>query len=341
MYTEEDLDYAVGEGIFTEKSVKEFRNSVSSLRNSPSVDEENFKLIGGFNDIFIVIACSLLLFSFMWVLKSSTDSTSIGLLGFSVLSWGLAEFFVLKRKMALPAIVLLLSFVGGIFALTMSVFEFSFDSDSAFALSAGVSAGSAAIAALIHWKRFKVPITISAGCAAAVVLLVSMTVNIFPSMKDSMIGILFICGLLSFAFAMYWDSSDTKRTTYRSDAAFWLHLLSAPLIIHPIFTSLGVLDGNENVGSMAVVVVLYIVMTAVSVVIDRRALMVSSLVYVIVAFTGLIEAFGGVGYSFAITGVFMGGLLLILSAFWHQARRRLVVKLPDWAKNNIPKIKVS
>ena len=32
------------------------------------VDEENFRLMGGFNDIFIVIASGLLLFSAMWLL---------------------------------------------------------------------------------------------------------------------------------------------------------------------------------------------------------------------------------------------------------------------------------
>jgi hypothetical protein len=34
--------------------------------------------------------------------------------------------------------------------------------------------------------------------------------------------------------------------TYKSDVAFWLHLASAPLITHPIFGMLGVLDGNET-----------------------------------------------------------------------------------------------
>ena len=63
MYTDEDLDYAVKKGIFTGESVAEFRAQLSSSKNTPSVDEENFRLITGFNDIFVVIACMLLLFS--------------------------------------------------------------------------------------------------------------------------------------------------------------------------------------------------------------------------------------------------------------------------------------
>ena len=63
MYSDEDLNTAVTEGIFSESAVEAFRDQVASVHGVPAVDEENFKLIGGFNDIFIVIACGLLLFS--------------------------------------------------------------------------------------------------------------------------------------------------------------------------------------------------------------------------------------------------------------------------------------
>src|SRR2546430_3225670 len=41
-----------------------------------------------------------------------------------------------------------------------------------------------------------------------------------------------------FLFAMWWDGSDRARLTRRSDVAFWLHLLAAPMIVHPVFTLL-------------------------------------------------------------------------------------------------------
>jgi hypothetical protein len=69
MYSDEDLNLAVKNGIFTDLSVEQFRHLLTTERNSPIVDEENFKLIGGFNDIFVVIACLLLLFSSHWVVK--------------------------------------------------------------------------------------------------------------------------------------------------------------------------------------------------------------------------------------------------------------------------------
>ena len=334
MYTDEDLNLAVDKGIFTGSSVTEFRALISSLNNSPSVDEENFRLIGGFNDVFVVIACSLLLFSSLWVLNSSVNNDSVGLLVFTILSWLLSEFFVRKRRMALPAIALLLSFVGGVFALSISSFETV--SEFSFIVASGVST----IAAYLHWVRFKVPITVAVGTAAIVGCLVLLTVNNFPDAADRLLVVVFLCGLISFLFAMYWDSSDTSRITRKSDVAFWLHLLSAPLIIHPIFSGLGVLEGNESLMSIVVVVALYLLMTTVSIAIDRRAFMVSSLVYVLYALSSLFEKFGGVGYSFALTGVFIGGGLLLLSAYWHRVRGQLVSKLPELVRNYIPEIKI-
>lgn len=335
MYTDEDLNLAVKKGVFTDTSVEEFRNLVSSLNHSPSVDEENFRLIGGFNDIFIVIACALLLFSSWWVLNSISDSNGLGLLVFTGLSWFLAEFFVRRRNMALPAIMLLLAFIGGIFALTLSLMPFQEE------VSAINAAAISTIAAYAHWMRFKVPITIAAGTAAVVVLIVSVMMNILPDSENLLLGILFICGLICFAFAMYWDASDTSRTTRKSDVAFWLHLLSAPLIIHPIFFSLGVLDGDESLLTTVIVMVLYVVMTLISITIDRRAFMVSSLAYVLYALSSLFKNYGDVGYSFALTGVFMGAALLLLSAYWHPVRKQLLAYLPERLQALTPKVKLA
>jgi hypothetical protein len=331
VYTDEDLNNAVKGGIFTEDAVDQFRLNLSEFKSSSSVDEENFKLIGGFNDIFIVIACLLLLFSSVWVLDELSESVSM--LVFSVLAWGLAEFFVLKRKMALPAIVLLLCFVGGVFGACVEVFGHLSESQG-FTISALAST----IAAYLHWKRFRVPITIAAGTAGAIGFIASGVVTIYPDAKDWLMLVVFICGLLAFLLAMYWDASDRRRVTHRSDVAFWLHLLSAPLMIHPVFSSLGIFDGSESISSMLVVVALYLLMTFLSIVVDRRAFMVSSLVYVLYALSNLLELYGMVGYSFAVTGVFIGSGLLLLSVFWHPVRIKLVWMLPLSIQNIVPEV---
>ncbi|MFL0803396.1 MAG: hypothetical protein K6L81_06735 [Agarilytica sp.] len=330
MYTNEDLNYAIDQGIFSKESVDEFRETLESAKRTHFVDEENFKLVNSFNDIFVVIACGLLLFSALWAVK--TINEDLGLLVFTVLSWGLAEFFILKRKMALPAIALLLSFVGGTFFFVLKLFGDT--SEMAFVSAAG----AAAVVAYGHWWRFSVPITMAAGAAALVGLVVSVILSINPDAKVYLSPALFVCGVMVFICAMYWDASDRLRTTRNSDVAFWLHLLSAPLIIHPIFSSLGIFDGSETMIGMSVVIILYVLMTLISLVVDRRAFMVSSLAYVIFAISNILKELGGLSYSFALTGIVIGSALLILSAYWHIVRVMLVNNLPLAIQRYVPSV---
>ena len=328
MYTDEDLDTAISEGIFTMESVSHFRSQMSSLKNTPAVDEENFKLISGFNDIYVVIACLLLLVSSSWALHALNET--LATLALPLLSWGLSEFFVLKRKMALPAIILLLSFVGGVFALGLHLFQ-------ALSDSAIIAASALSVAAtFLHWKRFKVPITISVGGAAVIAFIISSALTIDPDLEAWMSTMIFISGIITFIFAMYWDASDRTRTSHYSDVAFWLHLMSAPLIVHPVFSNLGILTGNETLYGILTILALYIGMTIISLVVDRRAFMVSSLAYVLYALSKYLETFGSIDYGFAITGTIIGSALLLLSAYWHPTRVVLLNMLPASVKDYVP-----
>jgi hypothetical protein len=68
-----------------------------------------------------------------------------------------------------------------------------------------------------------------------------------------------------------------------------LHLTAAPLIIHPIFSMIGLLEGNNSISSMVIAIVLYIFMSLISIAIDRRAFMVSSLAYVLYAISNILK----------------------------------------------------
>lgn len=328
MYTDEDLEDAVDKGIFTSTSVEMFRAHVLKRNNTHIADEENFRLIGSFNDVFVVIACVLLLLSSGWVAHNLHPAFSAIVV--SVLSWGLAEFFVLKRKMALPAIVLLITFVGGILASVVLMFETP--SENAFM----VGASAASIGAWVHWKRFMVPITVAAGAATVVMFVISLLLSISPAFKDYLMYLMFLGGIVIFSIAMRWDTADLKRVTGKSDVAFWLHLTSAPLIVHPVFSNLGILDGNETLASLFAIIVLYMLLTFISVAIDRRAFMVSSLLYVLVALTEFLKTYGLASDSFAYVGLFIGFSLLLLSGFWHKARRKLIAHLPRPIQDRVP-----
>lgn len=331
MYTDDDLNSAIQSGIFSKDAVDKFRQQVSTSANTLLVDEENFRLISGFNDIFVVIACILLMSSTLTIF--GREHLQVGFVLFTAIAWGLSEFFVRHRKLALPAIILLLAFVGGVFSFALSFFEPPTESSFAFATA------SSALAAYLHWTRFRVPITVAIGIAAIVGCIIVSILAILPNSKEWISFPLFICGTTSFVYALFWDMSDRSRVTRRSDVAFWLHLLAAPLIIHPVFSGLGILDGHGSLTSMVVVLGLYFLMTLISLIIDRRAFMVSSLVYVIYALSKLLEIFGNINQSFAITGVLIGSALLLLSAFWHAARMRLLMALPLAVQEKMPVIK--
>ena len=156
------------------------------------------------------------------------------------------------------------------------------------------------------------------------------------NLETIMLGFALVFGIGVFLFAMWWDSSDPTRETRRSDVAFWLHLLSAPLIVHPIFTLLGLNDGDASVAEAMVVLLVYVLLGLTALAIDRRALLVSALAYVLWALIDLFERFGAVELNFALAAFVIGSALLLLSAFWHSARRSVVKPLPVGLQARLP-----
>ncbi|MBM3117090.1 hypothetical protein [Jeongeupia naejangsanensis] len=333
MYTDDDLNDAVSAGVLSHDTATAFRDHVAARRQTPVADEEQFRLITGFNDIFVVIACVLLLVSVSWI--GGTVTPVLGSLASAATAWGLAEFFVRKRRMALPAIVLLLAFAGSVFSAGLGLAAPALGGSSVegmmrHAPSAAVALASllAGVATWLHWRRFQVPITIACVSAAAVACLIALITSVLPAVDGVMTPLLLVAGIAVFAFAMRWDTSDPTRQTRRSDVAFWLHLLAAPLMVHPVFMLLGVTDGDVGMPQAVAVVVLYVGIALVSLCIDRRALMVSALGYVLYAFSSLLKQYGVVSLGFATTALFIGSALLMLSAFWQPSRAALIARLP-------------
>jgi hypothetical protein len=156
-----------------------------------------------------------------------------------------------------------------------------------------------------------------------------------PAARDWGMPMMLIAGLAIFAVAMRWDISDRERKTRRSDVAFWLHLLASPMIVHPVFVMLGIADGDAQLWKMLVVLAIYLSLGAVALIIDRRALMVSGLAYVLAALIELFRNFGAVSLNVALAAVVIGSALLLLSAFWHHARAVLLAALPAGVRDRL------
>lgn len=345
MYSESDLQDAVTAGALTPQAAQALRDHVAQLRATSVVDEEHFRLLTGFNDIFVAIASVILLLALGWLGNSLRfgapehhPAFMSGLL-VAAASWGLAEYFTLQRRMALPSILLLCGFVGGIAfavgALGAQLVPDARDREAALILSAAAAVGAAG--AGLHWRRFMVPITVAAGAAAAAGVVAGLVLAAFPSNDILPFLMLLASGIAIFILAMRWDMSDRARLTRRSDVAFWLHLAAAPMIAHSLFHLLGVLDGDEiGAGRALLVIALYIAFGLVALAIDRRALLVSSLAYVLFALYALFKQAGAVELSWALTSLVIGSALLLLSALWHQARALIVHGLPPALTDRLP-----
>lgn len=361
MYSEHDLQGAVAAGAISAEAAQALRDHVAASLLSPMADEENIRLVTSFNDVFVTIACLLVIFS--GVAAGMDGRAWLSGLLIAVATWLMAEVFTRRRRMALPSIIVLVAFVvglglfaGGLVAqalpmhavpqrytgpdgqtITWNSFERYPWQDAAIALAAAIAGG---IGAIVHWLRFRVAITIAAGTAALVLLLLAALawatdtpLNANPVLAPAA----FACGLGVFAFAMRWDLSDRERRTQRADIAFWLHLLAAPLIAHSLFYWLGVLRPGQPTGAHAAgVLATYGVFALVALVVDRRALLVSALVYVLVALNGLLNTFGRIGLNLAIATLFVGGALLALSVFWSPLRALVVRALPARWRARLP-----
>src|SRR5690349_19558320 len=192
MYSQQELDDAVASGVISADAANALRAYIERQRTTAIPDEEQFRLITGFNDIFVSIAAAILLFAVGWIGQSIGQSTGLTIeqngpsflapLFVAAAAWGLALYFTARRRMALPSILLLLAFVGGVFAtalfaLILGVGPQNVDgNDKLGGVLAAISGAIAAGAAWLYWRRFHVPITIAAGAAAVSAIAVGLLV---------------------------------------------------------------------------------------------------------------------------------------------------------------------
>jgi hypothetical protein len=345
MYSESELESAVAAGTLTREAADALRSHVSGLRNTPQADEEQFRLITGFNDIFVAIAGILVLVGAGWFGGALMPSLGGALV--AAAAWGMAEFFTRVRRMALPSIIFFLAFVGGVYF----TFLLLYPGRDTVSWITGINsrtfllyqAGATAIvvgACWVHWKRFMVPITIATGVASIAQLAFTLiAAAFFPMSPNWTLGLLLVAGLVIFTYAMHWDSQDRARVTRKSDVAFWLHLSASPMIVHPIFVLMGMNLGmqTENATLVSIVAIgIYALLGVIALIVDRRAILVSALAYVLAAAIYLVSNIGIRGAGFAVVIIVIGSSLLMLSAFWQTMRRLIVPKLPEAIQERVP-----
>jgi hypothetical protein len=368
MVEDDDLEAAVAEGVLTQAQLDALRTFVSSRRASAErADDERFRFMRGFNDFFFAVG--IVLFGAGITFFAGTSAFK-NILAAAVI-WALAEFLVRRMRLVLPGILLVSLFAFFAFRLAQlnwaSLAHFTglplrltpgfptrpnpvLDSFEPIAIT--VKALAAALAATLFYLRFQLPfaLLVIAGC---LVLFLSMLFGpvLFPDTSAYPL-ILLLCGLGVFTVAMYYDLSDRTRTTRLADCAFWLHLLAAPLIVHSLIrlllsgpagadASAGPFGLSMTTASAVTIFVIVALLTMVAILIDRRALLVSALIYLGVAIgyalTSAIRAGTDSDVSvFFATLVILGATVLILGAGWQPLRRVFLRLVPTAFVNRLP-----
>ena len=165
------------------------------------------------------------------------------------------------------------------------------------------------LGAWLHWQRFQIPVTISLIVMTGVgAVLAVLAAPFFPGQPqtgamspryDSPADILgqlgpvmqialLLMGVATFLYAMWWDGRDLRRETMRADVAFWLHGAAAAMIVHPLFSMLG-LSYAFTAGGAAIILLLYLLFALVALIIDRRVILVTSLGYLLLGLAALVR----------------------------------------------------
>ena len=351
MYTDKDIEDAVASGRMTQASADGLRGVNTPMNSSP--DDESFRLLTGFNDIFVTVALVLTLSALAWIAAVPGPVWGAGAL--VAASWFLGEQFIRRRRMALPALALLAAFTGaaGVFCWLAYANLVLSSAAHGHALSSGVQAGAmlcgwagAAAAAYGHWCRFKVPAAVAATMLALVFgLLMAVAIFVAPAaLIHHVPQVILAAGALLFATGLWWDMKDPDRRTRQSDVAFWLHLAAAPMLVHPMFGMLGL---DPRVGFLhqapgllqgVLALLVYLLLGVVALVTDRRAVLVSGLFYVIYSLSILLATAGMSTLTLPVTGLFIGAALLCMSAWWRQLRSPLVRRLPARVRRVLPPV---
>lgn len=291
-------------------------------------DAEEVRFARGFHDVFVVIGLVLFLFGLGFAV-GQMGSTALTAATLALAIWGLSEYFAKRLRLALPSFVLTVAFAPTFLFACLALVSGDDGLGDLFTQAApppgliipvtfvGIAGGA------LHYWRFRVPVGI-AVVAATLVFLAALLVEVAaPGLLDRHLPwFTLAAGLAAFAAAMRYDARDPARETVASDKGFWLHLLAAPLIVHSVLAlTVSGLDELAT-GDALVVIALFVGLSLVAVLVDRRALLVSGLGTFGIAVGNLVAQANLSGETaLAVTLLILGAFVLLLGSGWRRVRR--------------------
>lgn len=362
MLTRHHLETAVARGIITSHQAEALsalagtsvpdRSRAAAPAPAPAGDEfqgvreERFRIANGFNEIFVALGVALLSIGLVISLGINTiggnpASLALALINAGVWAalyisglWALSEYLTGIKRMLAPSIILVIAM--SVFAAILSVPLIDYFTRGGVEIVRQLNAPKGAslpwqtlivpmlvlLVSGAHHFRFNFPFSLLLMAGSIIAMIVIGVGMVSPrALLDQWRLLMFLLGIGVFLVALLYDLSDPERQTNRSDGAFWLHMIAAPLIVHPMM--------RGGMSSAFDVVMVFAALAVVAILIDRRAILVASLSYVIVAVTTLMvqQGIGPAQVAF-ISLLVVGGGIIALGTGWDTLRRGLWAVIP-------------
>lgn len=360
MFDRSDIRAAQEAGILTRDQASRLEAFLAA-RADPAVkaaasEPENLRFLNNFNDIFVTIGIVILAMGLtavtalffgpqFWGMVSGGRATMLGamiLMPVAAVMWLIAEYFGRRRRMLLPTMAAITVFTGysGLSVGMISSGLTGMNAETVTSLSGawatlgksglGTFFGCGAAAALA-WLRFRLPfcmflMAVSAAAAA-------YTFAGFFGNAGLVLGgfLSLVIGVVTLGAAIWFDQQDPGRITRLSDNAFWLHVAAAPQIILGLRGMvMGSPAASPDTAQAMILLASLALLGLLSLALNRRALIVSSLLSFWLALGEVVSAVGGgASTTFIASALLLGTGIIVLGGGWNTARRGVLKALPQ------------
>ncbi len=323
----DDLEAAVEHGVVSAQAATALTEFTLSRSKHPQAVNEHFRLFSNFSEVFICLGLAIVFSAFKGI---------FGIFGFeyivigAIVYWLSAEFFVAKTTKMAPALLSII--FSCYFAVKAFLYFTKISPFGVFEVNEtnGVYIfGSITVALAIAFVRFRIPATLALilpSVAITGLFLIGTTSLTDPTFLWP-IG---VSGVLAVLIGVWFDSKDPLRRSRQNAYAFWLFVIGSPMAVHPLFASIWLnADMANPTAIIPIIFVLAIIVTLLGLILDRRSLVASSLVYFTVGLGYASNSIvSDVATTLAITSLAVGVFVVVLGVLWYRLRSGLLAILP-------------
>ena len=324
--TEDDIRAACDADIIDAKTAEQLNAFIRSRRSR--TDDEPVRVFSGFAEIFVSLGLVIAIIGATTLSWGNSEGFWPPVLTLAVCCALLPVYFVKRKRMVLPGIVLAIGWSIAV-ALCINHLLGDWQNDHLRFVALMMAA------ALVAWYAVhKVPFTLFLTSMAVLAFLLSFVPDIENPIlvQDwktafSLTGgttapfLTLLFGIGATTAAMLFDFADPRRIGNASACAFWLHLAAAPAIVNTVAWTAWSSGGNWAAlfTAMALVPILLFALL-----IDRRSFAAAGTIWGGVL---LAQVFDQNAWILLVLGL----AVVLLATFWSGLRSMMFAALPDWS----------